>query len=55
MDLRGATIGTVGNGTWNPLDLAIDEHFWRVVGLYIAEGHCTAGRAARSSGRSIRA
>ena len=30
MDLRGATIGTVGNGAWNPLNLAIDEHFWRV-------------------------
>ncbi len=42
MDLRGAMLGTVGNGAWNPLNLAIDEHFWRVVGLYIAEGHCTA-------------
>jgi UDPglucose 6-dehydrogenase len=42
MDLRGATIGTVGDGTWNPLNLAIDEHFWRVVGLYVSEGHCTA-------------
>jgi UDPglucose 6-dehydrogenase len=42
MDLQGATIGTVGNGAWNPLELAIDEHFWRVVGLYVAEGHCTA-------------
>jgi len=42
MDLQGATVATVGNGAWNPLELAIDEHFWRVVGLYIAEGHCTA-------------
>jgi UDPglucose 6-dehydrogenase len=42
MELRGATIGTVGNGAWNPLAFAIDEHFWRVVGLYLAEGHCTA-------------
>ena len=42
MDLRGATIGTVGNGAWNPLNFTIDEHFWRVVGLYLAEGHCTA-------------
>ncbi|HTE64264.1 MAG TPA: nucleotide sugar dehydrogenase, partial [Solirubrobacteraceae bacterium] len=42
MDLRRAMVGTVGNGAWNPLDLAIDEHFWRVVGLYFAEGHCTA-------------
>jgi UDPglucose 6-dehydrogenase len=42
MDLRGATIATVGNGAWNPLGLTIDEQFWRVVGLYLAEGHCTA-------------
>jgi UDPglucose 6-dehydrogenase len=42
MDLRGATIATVSNGAWNPLNLTIDEHFWRVVGLYVAEGHCTA-------------
>jgi UDPglucose 6-dehydrogenase len=40
MDLGGAT--TVGNGAWNPLEMMIDEHFWRVVGLYVAEGHCTA-------------
>jgi UDPglucose 6-dehydrogenase len=38
MDLQGATIGTVGNGAWNPLSFAIDEHFWRIVGLYLAEG-----------------
>jgi UDPglucose 6-dehydrogenase len=38
MDLQGATIGTVGNGAFSPLTLAIDEHFWRVVGLYLAEG-----------------
>jgi UDPglucose 6-dehydrogenase len=42
MHLGGARIATVGNGAWNPLCLAIDEHFWRVVGLYVAEGHCTA-------------
>jgi UDPglucose 6-dehydrogenase len=39
MDLRGATIGTAGNGAFTPLTLSLDEHFWRVVGLYIAEGH----------------
>jgi len=38
-DLHGATVATVSNGTWSPLELAIDEHFWRVVGLYLAEGH----------------
>ena len=39
VDLRGATIGTAGNGVFAPFELAIDEHFWRVVGLYLAEGH----------------
>jgi UDPglucose 6-dehydrogenase len=39
VDLRGATIGTASNGAFAPLELAIDEHFWRVVGLYLAEGH----------------
>ena len=48
MDLRGATVGTVGNGAFSPLALAIDEHFWRVVGLYVAEG-CVA-RDSRSRG-----
>ncbi len=36
--LRGATYATVGIGTWNPELLASDEDFWRVVGLYLAEG-----------------
>jgi len=36
--LRGPTYATVANGTRNPELLAFDEHFWRVVGLYLAEG-----------------
>ncbi len=39
MDLRGATLGTARNGTYVPERLEIDEEFWRVVGLYTAEGH----------------
>ncbi len=39
MDLRGATLGTARNGTYLPERLVIDEAFWRVVGLYLAEGH----------------
>jgi UDPglucose 6-dehydrogenase len=42
MDLRDAAMATVGNGAWSPTAFAVDEHFWRVVGLYLAEGHCTA-------------
>ncbi len=39
MDLRGATLGTARNGTYVPERLEIGEEFWRVVGLYAAEGH----------------
>jgi UDPglucose 6-dehydrogenase len=39
MDLRGASLGTARNGTYIPERLRIDEGFWRVVGLYLAEGH----------------
>jgi len=38
MDLSGAAYGTTGNGAFLPADLIADEHFWRVVGLYLAEG-----------------
>jgi UDPglucose 6-dehydrogenase len=39
MDLRGATFSTARNGTYVPERLSVDERFWRVVGLYVAEGH----------------
>jgi UDPglucose 6-dehydrogenase len=38
MDLRGARFSTVANGTFTPGWLVTDERFWRVVGLYMAEG-----------------
>jgi UDPglucose 6-dehydrogenase len=38
MDLRGATVGTASNGIFTPLTLDLGERFWRVVGLYLAEG-----------------
>jgi UDPglucose 6-dehydrogenase len=46
MDLRGATLGTARNGTYVPERLEIGEEFWRVAGLYVAEGH-----VARDHGR----
>ncbi len=46
MDLRGASLGTSRSGTYVPDRLRIDETFWRVVGLYLAEGH-----VARDTGR----
>ena len=41
-------IGTARNGTYVPTVIAPDTAFWRVVGLYLAEGHCTQdGRRMR--------
>ncbi|HEX5763086.1 MAG TPA: nucleotide sugar dehydrogenase [Solirubrobacterales bacterium] len=34
-----ATLGTARNGTYVPERLPMDEVFWRVVGLYVAEGY----------------
>ena len=34
-------IGTAGNGTFSPFELIADAEFWRVVGLYLAEGCMT--------------
>jgi len=47
MDLLGASLGTTRSGTYVPERLRIDEDFWRVVGLYLAEGH-----VARDYGRN---
>jgi UDPglucose 6-dehydrogenase len=37
-DLRDSAVATVANGAFSPWYLRIDEHFWHVVGLYLAEG-----------------
>ncbi len=48
LDIDAAALGTARNGTFVPARLPSDEAFWRVVGLYIAEGHCTVdGRRHR--------
>ncbi|MFL5967327.1 MAG: nucleotide sugar dehydrogenase [Gaiellaceae bacterium] len=41
VSLAGAKLGTCRNGTYVPATLQASEAFWRSVGLYIAEGHCT--------------
>jgi len=38
LPLTGSTISTTKNGNQPRSELSIDETFWRVVGLYIAEG-----------------
>ncbi len=40
LSLRGTSLGTAFNGPVAPAEIAIDASFWRVVGLYLAEG-CT--------------
>jgi UDPglucose 6-dehydrogenase len=47
LSLKGARLSTVKNGTRVPAEIAADESFWRVVGLYLAEGHCSADGARR--------
>jgi UDPglucose 6-dehydrogenase len=47
LPLRGAEAGTARNGTYVPFDLELREDFWRVAGLYLAEGHCTVDGAHR--------
>jgi UDPglucose 6-dehydrogenase len=48
VSLDGASLGTARNGTYVPAELPADERFWRIVGLYVAEGHCSAdGRRRR--------
>jgi UDPglucose 6-dehydrogenase len=51
MDLEGATLGTARSGTYVPERLRVDEGFWRVVGLYLAEGHVNRDRGR---GRAVR-
>jgi UDPglucose 6-dehydrogenase len=43
VSLRTATLGTASNGAFLPTELPLDRAFWRVVGLYLAEGHTSFG------------
>ena len=45
--LSNASIGTARNGTYVPVAIHPDERFWRIVGLYLAEGHCAADGGRR--------
>jgi UDPglucose 6-dehydrogenase len=50
MDLSEAELGTARNGRYCPQQLGIGERFWRIVGLFLAEGCVTTdlhGEAAR--------
>ncbi|MBK5223026.1 MAG: nucleotide sugar dehydrogenase [Acidimicrobiia bacterium] len=48
LDPADTRASTVTNGTYFPASIPIDEQFWRVVGLWLAEGHVsTDGRRMR--------
>ena len=49
MDLRGTSLGTARNGAYVTSEVELDARFWRVVGLYLAEGH--ASLEERGTGR----
>ena len=38
IEIEASRVGTTKNGTYIPASIVADEDFWRVVGLYIAEG-----------------
>jgi UDPglucose 6-dehydrogenase len=44
--LSDSTLGTTKNGTHVRSTISLDQEFWRIVGLYIAEG-CTVADGAR--------
>ena len=41
LDLRNTSFGTASNGNFAPSELRLDRSFWRVLGLYLAEGNTT--------------
>ena len=47
VSMRGASLGSARNGTYVPATLTADPDFWRIIGLYIAEGHINADGSRR--------
>jgi UDPglucose 6-dehydrogenase len=43
LPLEGSTLRTARNGNRVTSEMALDADFWRVVGLYLAEGHASCG------------
>jgi UDPglucose 6-dehydrogenase len=42
LSLERARLASCRNGTYVPASLVADDAFWRIVGLYLAEGHCAS-------------
>jgi UDPglucose 6-dehydrogenase len=47
LDLADADVATAKNGTCVPSALFADEAFWRIVGLYLADGHAAPAPSHR--------
>ena len=47
LEIEESFSGTSRNGTYVPATIDADEAFWRVVGLYLAEGHCNVEASGR--------
>jgi UDPglucose 6-dehydrogenase len=47
VEIEESHVGTAKNGTYVPASMIADADFWRVVGLYIAEGHIAADGGRR--------
>ncbi len=41
LDIRGTSFGSSPSGNFAPSELTLDVTFWRIVGLYLAEGNTT--------------
>ena len=52
LPMEGSTISTTKSGNYPRSELQLDQSFWRVVGLYLAEAAPAYWRS--SGGRSIR-
>jgi UDPglucose 6-dehydrogenase len=46
LEIEEALFGTSKNGTYIPATIDADSAFWRVVGLYLAEGNCAIEEAS---------
>ena len=53
IDLDNAQLGTARNGSFCATDLVVDERFWRVIGLYLAEGCVSSDRGSDGARQRI--
>ncbi|MCD6726348.1 MAG: nucleotide sugar dehydrogenase [Solirubrobacteraceae bacterium] len=49
IDVRGSRLSTTKNGAWPASEIEVDEAFWRIVGLYLAEGHTAVDAGERGT------